>query len=58
MSSDITNEEEKVELSEKDLDVIEEINQENEPEETSGDTDEPSSSSQDCLLYTYPSPRD
>ena len=45
MSSDITNEEEKVELSEKDLDVIEEINQENEPEETSGDTDEPSSSS-------------
>ena len=48
MSDDIINEEEeKVELSEKDLGVIEEINQENEPEETSGDTDEPSSSSQE-----------
>jgi len=48
MSTDITNEEEKeVELTEKDLDVIEEINQENEPEETSGDADEPSGDSKE-----------
>ena len=46
MSDDIINEEEeKVELSEKDLGVIEEINQENEPDETTGDTDETSGES-------------
>lgn len=43
MSSDITSEEtEEVELTEKDLDVIDEINQENEPEETTGGDDEQS----------------
>ena len=42
MSTDITNEEEQVELTEKDLDVIDEINQENEPEDTSADTEESS----------------
>tara|TARA_R110002020_G_scaffold25606_14_gene83162 strand:- start:189 stop:1154 length:966 start_codon:yes stop_codon:yes gene_type:complete len=43
MSSDITSEEtEEVELTEKDLDVIDEINQENEPEETIGGDDEQS----------------
>jgi len=45
MSTDITNEDQEVELTEKDLDVIEEINQENEPEETTGDTDETSGDS-------------
>ena len=42
MSTDITNEEDQVELTEKDLDVIEEINQENEPEDTSSDVEETS----------------
>ena len=46
MADDITNEEEQeVELTDKDLDVIDEINQENEPEETSGETDESSGES-------------
>tara|TARA_R100000808_G_C2110553_1_gene124757 strand:- start:59 stop:1021 length:963 start_codon:yes stop_codon:yes gene_type:complete len=40
MSTDITNEEEQVELTEQDLEVIEEINQENEPEDTQGDAEE------------------
>ena len=41
MSADITNEEEQeVELTEKDLDVIEEINQEGESQETTGETEE------------------
>ncbi len=41
MADDITNEEEQeVELTDKDLDVIDEINQENEPEETTEGADE------------------
>jgi hypothetical protein len=43
MSTDITESpEESVELTEKDLDVIDEVNRENEPEETSADADETS----------------
>ena len=49
MSTDITNEEEQVELTESDLEVIDEVNRENEPEETSEtsetSTDEPSGDS-------------
>tara|TARA_R110002020_G_scaffold418306_1_gene627562 strand:- start:8 stop:970 length:963 start_codon:yes stop_codon:yes gene_type:complete len=42
MSTDITNEDEQVELTENDLDVIDEINEENEPEDTQGDAEESS----------------
>ena len=46
MSADITNEEEQVELTESDLEVIDEVNRENEPEETSdSSTDEHSGDS-------------
>jgi hypothetical protein len=50
MSTDITNEEEKeVELTESDLEVIDEVNRENEPEETSDESsaDEPSGDSKE-----------
>ena len=44
MSTDITKEDKEVELTDKDLDVIEEINEENEQEETTGATEETSGS--------------
>ena len=48
MSTDITNEEEQeVELTEKDMEVIDDINQENEPEETPGSTDEDSGAAEE-----------
>ena len=48
MSADITNEEEQeVELTDKDLDVIDEINEENEPEETTDGADEQSGASEE-----------